>query len=216
MKKAFIFDLDGTLLNSLTSIAHSANLALKYCGLPERNEEEYKYFAGYGALELIKRACYASGDTEYINLKKAFNEYKKIFKTECNLGITPFENIEKMLQTIKEKGHKIAVLSNKPHERTIEVAESIFGKNYFDFILGYKNEETKKPNPVGALQIAEIFQTKSEDCIYVGDTDTDMQTGKNANMYTVGVTWGFRDKDELLKNGADIIVNCPLEILNLI
>ena len=213
--KAIIFDLDGTLVNSIDSIANASNKALKECGLSERTIEEYKYFLGDGALELLKRACYASGDTEYKNIDKISKIYAEIFEKDCTLGVVPFENIEKMLDTLKNKGIKRAVLSNKPHERTIEVVEKIFGKDYFDYVLGYKNEETKKPSPYGALLIAKELDILPEDFIYVGDTDTDMKTGKNAKMFTLGVTWGFRDRKELEENGADKIIDCPLEIIEL-
>ncbi|MDE6181749.1 MAG: HAD family hydrolase [Eubacteriales bacterium] len=214
--KAVIFDLDGTLVDSISSIANASNKALKECGLSERNIEEYKYFAGDGALELLKRACYASGDTEYKNIEKISKIYKEIFEKDCTLGVVPFENIQKMLDILKNKEIKIAILSNKPHDRAIDVVEKIFGKDYFDYILGYKDEETKKPSPYGALLIAKELGVLPEECIYVGDTDTDMQTGKNAKMFTVGVTWGFRDKKELKENGVDKIIDCPLEIIDLI
>lgn len=214
--KAVIFDLDGTLVDSISSIANATNKALKKCNLKERSIEEYKYFAGDGALELLKRACYASGDTKYENLDKIFKIYNEIFEKDCTLGVKPFENIKNMLKILKEKNIKLAVLSNKPHERTLDVVKKIFPENYFDYVLGYKNEETKKPSPKGAIHICNYLTIPNESCIYVGDTDTDMQTGKNAKMYTVGVTWGFRKKEELEKNGADIIINNPLELIDIV
>lgn len=214
--KAILFDLDGTLVDSISSIAIASNKALKECNLAERTIEEYKYFAGDGALELLKRACYASGDTEYKNIEKISKIYKEIFEKDCTLGVKPFENIKKMLEILKEKNIKIAILSNKPHQRTLDVTKKIFGENYFDYVLGYKSEETKKPSPYGALLIANELNINPKDCIYVGDTDTDMQTGKNAKMYTVGVSWGFRKIEELKENGADKIINNPLELLDLI
>ena len=213
--KLAIFDLDGTLVDSIASIANASNKALKECGLSERTIEEYKYFAGDGALELLKRACYASGDTEYKHIEKVSEIYKAIFEKDCTLGVVPFKNIEKMLNLLKDKSINLAVLSNKPHERTIDVVEKVFGKHYFDYILGYKDEETKKPSPYGALLIAKELDVLPKDCIYVGDTDTDMQTGRNAKMFSVGVTWGFRAKEELEKNGANKVIDCPLEILPL-
>lgn len=213
MKKVAIFDLDGTLVDSIGSIAGACNEALKQNGLEERSIDEYKYFAGDGALELVKRAVYASGDLEYKKLDEVYNIYKEIFVKDCTKGVVPFENINNLLNELKNKGIKLAVLSNKPHERTIDVVNKIFGSSVFDMVLGYKDEKTKKPSPYGALLIANEFNIEPKDCVYVGDTDTDMQTGVSAGMYTVGVTWGFRDKDELIKNKANIVIDNPLDLL---
>ncbi len=214
MKKVVIFDLDGTLVDSIGSIASACNEALLKNGLKERSINEYKYFAGDGALELVKRAVYASGDTSYEKLESVYNIYKDIFVKDCTRDVVLFENINNLLSELKNKGIKLAVLSNKPHERTLDVVDKIFGKNIFDIVIGYKDEETKKPNPYGALLIAKQFNVEPKDCIYVGDTDTDMQTGINAGMYTVGVTWGFRDKQELINNNASIIIDNPIDLLN--
>nr|WP_317357013.1 HAD family hydrolase [uncultured Tyzzerella sp.] len=214
MKKLVIFDLDGTLVDSIGSIAGACNEALVKNGLEERTIEEYKYFAGDGALELVKRAVYASGDTDYQKLESVYGVYKDIFVKDCTRGVKPFENINRLLQEIKNKNIKLAILSNKPHERTLYVVEKIFGNNIFDMVLGYKNEETKKPSPYGALLIANNLNIDPKDCIYVGDTDTDMQTGINAGMYTVGVTWGFREKQELIDNKANNIIDNPMDLLN--
>ncbi len=214
MRKLAIFDLDGTLVDSIGSIANACNEALKENNLQERTIEEYKYFAGDGALELVKRAVYASGDTNYEKLDRVYQIYKNIFVKDCTKGVVPFKDIDKVLKELKEKGVKLAVLSNKPHERTLDVVDKIFGNNIFDMVLGYKNEETKKPNPYGALLIASKLNIDVKDCAYIGDTDTDIKTGKNANMYTIGVTWGFRDEKELTDNKADAIVNNVLDLLN--
>lgn len=214
MKKVAIFDLDGTLVDSIGSIASACNEALLKNGLKERNINEYKYFAGDGALELVKRAVYASGDTNYEKLESVYNIYKDIFVKDCTRGVVLFENINNLLDELKNKGIKLAVLSNKPHERTLDVVDKIFGKDIFDIVIGYKDEQTKKPNPYGALLIAEQFNVEPKDCVYIGDTDTDMQTGINAGMYTVGVTWGFRDKEELINNNASSIIDNPMDLLN--
>ncbi|WP_250277618.1 HAD family hydrolase [[Clostridium] colinum] len=213
-KKIAIFDLDGTLVDSINSIAEACNEALRKNGLVERDINEYKYFAGDGALELVKRAVYASGDIKYEKLENVYKIYKEIFVKDCTRGVVPFEGINELLKQLKDKNIKLAVLSNKPHERTLDVVNKVFGDNIFDMVLGYKNEETKKPNPHGALLIANEFNIEPKYCVYIGDTDTDMQTGINAGMYTIGVTWGFRKKEELIKNKANSVVDNPMDILN--
>ncbi|WP_317366924.1 HAD family hydrolase [uncultured Tyzzerella sp.] len=213
MKRLAIFDLDGTLVDSIGSIAGACNEALIKNGLKERSIQEYKYFAGDGALELVKRAVYASGDVNYEKLDDVYKVYKDIFVKDCTRGVVPFENIDNILKNLKDKGIILAVLSNKPHERTIDVVEKIFGNDKFDMVLGYKSEETKKPNPYGALLIANHFNIEPKDCVYIGDTDTDMQTGIRAGMYTVGVTWGFRDREELISNKANDVIDTPIDLL---
>ncbi len=215
MKKLAIFDLDGTLIDSLTCIKNICNKALEENGLKPRTLDEYRYFAGDGALELVKRAINQDGNENLDNLDNVYNSYKLLFELDCTKDIYLFEDIEYVLDKLKEKGVKIAVLTNKPHDRTMQVVEKLFKNDIFDYILGYKNEETKKPNPYGALFIAKELGIDIKDCLYIGDTDTDIKTGKNANMYTVGVTWGFRDKKELEENKADIIIEKPKQILDI-
>lgn len=213
MKKIAIFDLDGTLIDSVSSIAYACNQALIQNNLQPRTIEEYKHFAGDGALELVKRAVYASGDINCEKLDKVYNTYNDIFSKDCTKHITIFDDVNELLNQLKQKNVKLAILSNKPHERTLDVVHKFFGAGIFDFVLGYKTEQTKKPSPYGALLIANHFNIQPEDCVYIGDTDTDMKTGVAAGMFTIGVTWGFRIKQELIDNNADDIVEKPLQLL---
>lgn len=215
MKKLAIFDLDGTLIDSLSCIGNVCNKALEKNGLEKRSLEEYKYYAGDGALELVKRAVFASGDKEYKKLDEVYNAYQEMFEKDCIKGITLFDGVYEILKELKQRGIKMAILSNKPHKRTLDVVDKMFEKDIFDYVLGYKDEETKKPSPYGALLIARELGIKPQETVYIGDTDTDMKTGKSANMYTVGVTWGFRDKKELEKNKADVIIDKVEQILTI-
>ncbi len=120
-----------------------------------------------------------------------------------------------MLEELKRRGIPIAVLSNKPHLQAIRVVEELFGKGVFDWVQGQTEEIPRKPDPTGALHIAERFGVSPEECLYLGDTNTDMQTGKRAGMYTTGVSWGFRSVEELRSSGADQIIHVPAEVLKL-
>lgn len=211
--KACIFDLDGTLADTITSIAYSCNQALEACGLPLQPEEDYKYYAGDGAKTLVERALVAAGDTKLENIEKAYDVYTGIFKKDCTYKVSVFEGMADMLKNLKSKGIKLAVLSNKPHLRTIDVIDRLFGPDLFDFVQGQCDQFPKKPAPDGATYIAKLFNIQPDQCVYVGDTNTDMQTGKGAGMFTVGVLWGFRPKEELEANHADAIVSKPEEIL---
>lgn len=216
MYKAFIFDLDGTLADTVESIAYSANMAIEKVGLKGNPIEEYKTFAGDGAAEMLRRSLKAAGDKELKYFSQVEEYYKDIFSKHCMYKVIPYSGIVETLEKLKKAGMKIAVLSNKPHNRTVDVVEGLFGKDYFDFIQGQKPEIERKPSPLGAEKIRDFFGIKSSECVYVGDTDTDMLTGKRANMLTVGVTWGFRDRQELEEYGADRIIDSPKELLELL
>ena len=214
MYKAVIFDLDGTLTDTLESMAVAGNKTLEYVGLKPREIDEYRYYVGDGAKVLVKRFLKAAGDRECINFNKAYDAYMKQFALDCTYKVKVYDGIMDMINSLKEKGIKLAVLSNKPHDRAVEVVDRFFEKNTFDIVQGHIEGASKKPEPSGAINMAKELDVLASECIYVGDTDVDMQTGKNANMYTVGVTWGFRDEKELRENGADMIIDNPLELVS--
>jgi len=216
MKKAVIFDLDGTLIDSLMSIKYCTDLAVEPWGYGPFSEEQYKYFAGDGAANLIKRCLTAGGDTQLVHFGEAFARYREIFSIHCMYRVKPYDGIPELLVGLKEKGLKITVLSNKPHAQAIDVVETLFGKGYFDVIQGQKPEVPIKPSPEGVYQILEQLSLKIEDILYLGDTGTDMQTGKRAGAFTVGVLWGFRKREELEEKGADAIIAYPFEALRYI
>ncbi len=212
MKKAVIFDLDGTLSDSITSIQYSADLALAPLGYGPFSVQQYKYFIGDGAANLIKRCLIAGGDTECVHFEEAFARYREIFGENCMYQVKPYDGILQLLAELKEKGVKLAVLSNKPHQETVNVVETLFGKGYFDVIQGQKPEVPIKPDPAGVHQILEQLCLQAEDILYLGDTGTDMATGKSAGAFTIGALWGFRERKELEEGNADAIIAHPLEL----
>jgi len=214
--KACIFDLDGTIADTVESIAYCANLALATAGLKPVDVSCYNYFAGDGADQLIRRALKAAGDEALIHYEEVYAAYRKIFKDNSMYKVTAYEGIPKMLEQLKEKGIHLAVLSNKPHNQTVTVTEALFGQDCFEHIQGQMEGIPKKPDPAGAFCIADKFNVKCEECMYVGDTNVDMQTGNNAGMYAVGVLWGFRTRKELEENNAHIIISRPDELLDLL
>ena len=127
--------------------------------------------------------------------------------------VRPYEGIPELLATLKAQEIRIAVLSNKPHEETVNVIETLFGKGFFDVIQGQKENVAIKPSPEGVFRILEQLSLKAGDIVYLGDTATDMKTGRNAGVFTVGALWGFREKQELEEGGADVMIGYPLELL---
>lgn len=211
-----MFDLDGTIADTLESIAYSANKTLVACGLQARPVEEYKYYAGDGAdvlvMKALKAACNSDEQAESL-FEQAKKIYREVFVDACMYNVKPFDGIVEMLDGLKNQGIKIGVLTNKPHDRGVDVVVELFGEGYFDCFMGQKDGIPKKPDPSGAKIMLEEFDVLPEECLYVGDTNVDMQTGKNTGMFTVGVLWGFREREELVKNKADAIIEHPLELL---
>jgi phosphoglycolate phosphatase len=182
-------------------------------GLPEQPAWKFKHFAGDGAKELVRRCLREAGDETCSRFQEMYPLYRKYFAKYCMYHVEPYEGIRQLLVAAKEQGLKLAVLSNKPHDQAVHVVGQIFGQEIFDYVQGQTDTIPKKPDPTGAKAIASQFGVDPSSCIYVGDTNTDMDTGKAAGMFTVGVLWGFRDREELEAHHADGIVSHPMEIL---
>ncbi len=214
--KACIFDLDGTLTDSVKSLAYSVNLTLKDLGYAPQPEERFKQFAGDGRSVLLERALQAAGDTELEHHEEAVKIYDEYFSKNSMYQVKPYEGIVEMLAELKERDMKLAVLSNKADKEAVKVVETVFGKDTFQIIRGQREGVPRKPNPRGAILIAEELNVPCSECLYIGDTNTDMKTGNGAGMHTVGVTWGFRERKELEENQAEYIVEYPKELLALL
>ena len=212
-KKLVIFDLDGTLSDSIHSIKYCTDRALEPLGMGPFSEEDYKYFVGDGAANLIKRALTAAGDVENVHFEDAFARYKELFAVDCMYEVKPYDGIVELLDALKERGVKLAVLSNKPHAETIRVIEYLFGKDVFDVLHGQIEGVPIKPDPAGAFRIMEQMRVTAEEVLYLGDTATDMKTGKGAGLFTIGALWGFRKREELEESHADAIIGHPMELL---
>lgn len=217
MKKAVIFDLDGTLTDTVGSIAEAGNGMLKLRGLEPQPVDAYRYFAGDGAKVLVLRALAAAGEAKpEAVIDEALAQYMEIFKDTCTHGVKPFDGIVELLEELAARNVAAAVLSNKPHPMTVDVVHSFFGENTFAVVQGQTADIPPKPDQTGVNRILAQLGLSAADCLYVGDTDTDMQTGRNAGMESVGVLWGFRNEEELRKHHADHIIAHPLELLKLL
>lgn len=214
MYQVCIFDLDGTIADTLESIAYVSNQVLEHFHLPPQPAERFKYFAGDGADALMER-CFLAAGADGEHLKEAQQMYREVFRQNPLYRVRPFDGMTETLLELKRRGVRLAVCSNKPHEAAEGCVYGLFGKELFDLVLGQKPGIPRKPAPDAALLIAERLGAAPEDCMYVGDTNTDMQTGKAAGMYTVGVLWGFRGRAELEENHADVIIESPGELLRL-
>lgn len=163
---------------------------------------------------LVKRLLVDAGDPELVHYEEARALYRKEFDKDPFYKIQHYPGMPETLKELKKRGVKLGVCSNKPHEAAVKVVERMFGDHIFDAVMGQSETVRKKPAPDGPLKIARQFLVLPEECMYLGDSGTDMQTGKAAGMYTVGVLWGYREKEELQENGADDLVDTPEDILD--
>lgn len=215
--QAVLFDLDGTLANTLVSIASFANEALADCGLPAIETDAYRYLVGNGRDTLIRRMLHTLGQSEDGDLfGRVGAAYDAAYAAEPLRLVTAYPHIPQLLEGLKDRGIPCAVLSNKPDDMTHAVVGGLFARDTFAVVRGQRDGVPKKPAPDAVFSILNTLGVEPAHCLYVGDTKVDMQTGKNAGAVTAGVLWGFRDEDELRVNGADHIVGDPLELLKLV
>lgn len=213
MKKAVIFDLDGTLLNTLDDLADSTNYALSKFGYPTRTIEEVRQFVGNGVAKLIERAIPEGKNNP--NFEKCLAIFKENYAQNMYNKTAPYNGIIEMLSNLKSKGIKIAVVSNKFDLAVKELCKKYF-EGFIDFAAGENEAQgiKKKPAPDTVISVLNEFNFAPEDAVYVGDSDVDIMTAKNSKMPCISVTWGFRDEKFLLENGATILINAPSEIYN--
>ena len=214
--KACIFDLDGTLTNTLESMTYSVNLTLEEMGLSKITKDQCRLFVGNGARVLIEKSLKAAGDTDASRIEEGMEIYGRIFDQNCTYHVTPYEGIPEMLKALKDKGIQLAVLSNKPDRQTVKVVKAIFGEELFDYAQGQKEGIRRKPEPDGVWYLMEQMHVSKEECLYIGDSEVDEATGRNAGLKTIGVLWGFRDRKTLETAGADDLIDRPDELLQFV
>ena len=214
--KACIFDLDGTLTNTLESMTYSVNLTLKEMGLSQITKDQCRMFVGNGERVLIEESLKVSGDPEASRIEEGMEVYGRIFDQNCTYHVTPYEGIPEMLKALKDRGIHLAVLSNKPDRQTVKVVKEIFGDEIFDYAQGQKDGIRRKPEPDGVWYLMDKMQVSKEECLYIGDSEVDAATGKNAGLKTIGVLWGFRDRKTLETAGADHLIARPEELLQFV
>lgn len=210
--KAVVFDLDGTLLDSLADVGESMNKVLQQLGFPEHEVEKYKYFIGDGIHKLACRVLPADKLDEDI-VKKCVAMVREEYGKRWYLKTRPYEGIPELLQELSSKNIPLVILSNKPDDFTKKNIERFFPDIKFSFVVGERPGIPRKPDPTSALEIAALHNLSPREFLYLGDTDTDMQTARSAGMIAVGVLWGFRQADELLENGAEHLIKKPVELM---
>ena len=214
MIKACIFDFDGTLADTLASIAYFANNALASCGYNTIPQERYYTLVGNGAKNLVEGMLREVGGdpADYDRVRKV---YDANYAADYMHLVTVYDGVLPLLKELRRRGIHTAVLSNKPNDMTNAISSQLFG-DLLEHVQGQIDGVPRKPAPDAAWAIANKWQIKPEECLYIGDTDVDMKTGKAAGMVTVGVLWGFRGRKELENNGADHIIAAADQLLQLL
>lgn len=210
--RAVIFDLDGTLLDSLRDIADSMNTVLQRLGYPVHSLEDYKRLVGDGVAALLENALPA-GSTGRPSLEKVGRMLGQEYVHNWNRHTRPYPGIPELLDSLQARGVRLNILSNKLDEFTRLAAETFLSRWRFDKVIGFRPDLPRKPDPAGALFIAQAAGIPASDFLYLGDTDTDMQTAAAAGMFPVGALWGFRTEEELKAHGAKSLVHRPEEVL---
>lgn len=210
--KAVMFDLDGTLLNSLEDLANAANRTLAANGHPIHALSDYRYFVGSGAAKLIERAL-PSGHRTAMEIEKCLGQFLADYDQNWKVHTQPYPGISIMLDQLVDRRVRLAVLSNKPHAFTLRCVTQLLSAWSFDVVLGQRKQVPAKPDPAGALEAAEIMSLPPNAFVYMGDSAIDMQTAAAAGMFPVGVLWGFRPHRELEEGGAKAVIETPAEAL---
>jgi phosphoglycolate phosphatase len=212
--QAALFDLDGTLMDSTADIAWCSNTLLQRHNFPTHPLSSFSTFIGDGVINLVKRILPAHARTDE-TITPLVQEYKELYANHWSVESYVYDGIPDMLAALRARGLKLAVLSNKPHEFTLQCVHHFFPNTPFEIILGAGGGFPNKPDPRAATDIAQRLNIPPQNFLYLGDTDTDMQTASRAAMFPIGVLWGLRTKEELLANGAQATVTHPREILPL-
>ena len=213
MYKLAIFDLDGTLLDTLGDLASAVNFALRKFSFPERTVDEVRSFIGNGVVKLMERSTPdgIDGDTQ----QRCLDTFRKYYLQHMSDTTAPYANVTALLSDLRKKGVKIAVVSNKLHPAVEDLCESYF-PGLIDKAVGVSVEEERKPSPINVIKTMELYEADADNCIYIGDSEVDVQTAHNAKVKCIGVTWGFRTREELISAGCDLIADTCNEIKDII
>lgn len=212
--KLCIFDLDGTLVNTISDLAASVDFAMKKLDLPTHTIEEYTSFVGDGTLLLIKRSLSENLRNDHDVLHQSHAIFTEHYSNHYADTSSAYDGITETLNDLKSGGVKLCVYSNKPDAFTKAIVTKLFGEDLFDVIIGARDGFPKKPDPTVENNIINSFGLEKENCIHIGDSDVDVITAHNAGIKCIGCTWGFRSRECLESASADYIIDHPCEILN--
>ena len=211
--KAVIFDLDGTLIDSIADLADSANDMLSSFGFPQHALDEYRYFVGNGPRKLMERCLPQEQAADPAFVDQALARYDHCYSSRLLNKTKPYEGILPMLEALQKKNIPLAICTNKQQFAADAIVGKLFPAGMFRENIGDQEGMPRKPDPTKVLRIVKDFGVAPEETAYLGDSSTDMETARNAGFLPIGVTWGFRPREELLATGAKILLEHPMELL---
>lgn len=211
--KAVIFDLDGTILDTLQDLANSVNHALRTHGYPERTMDEVRRFIGNGIRVLMRRSCPAGISEEA--QEEALATFRVHYDAHCKDFTGPYDGIHELLNALRERGIRTAVVSNKIEPAVIVLCDEHF-PGQFEYMVGNRPDLAPKPAPDSVNEVIGKMELAREDIVYIGDTEVDIQTANNAGIDCIGVDWGFRDGEYLRELGVKYVVEKPAEVLDIV
>jgi phosphoglycolate phosphatase len=214
-RNCVLFDLDGTLVDSLTDLADSMNRVLTRQGLPAHPVQAYRYFVGDGIIKLVQRALPAGAQHQDL-VQDCAQKMREEYAAHWADTTRPYPGIAELLDALTSRRIPMTILSNKPDELTQKVVRTLLPNWHFAAVAGARETIARKPDPAGALRIAKLLGREPADFLYLGDTNTDMQTARAARMFAIGALWGFRTADELKENGAQALLSVPIELCPLL
>ena len=208
-----IFDLDGTLLDTLGDLYSAVNFALRKFGFPERTIDEVRSFIGNGVVKLMERSTPDGIDSDA--QQRCLDAFRKYYLQHMSDTTAPYADVRELLLELRAKGVKIAVVSNKLHPAVEDLCESYF-PGLIDKAIGVSVEEERKPSPINVIKTMELYSIDADNCIYIGDSEVDVQTAHNARVKCIGITWGFRDKECLMAHGCEFIADSTDQVKEII
>jgi phosphoglycolate phosphatase len=213
--KAVIFDLDGTLIDSIEDLADSMNTVLRSLGHQIHAVESYRYMVGDGVRNLVERALPETAQDD-VHVELSLDKFKEEYRVRWTAKTHPYDGIPDLLDELEARKIRMNILSNKIDHFTKLTVSRFFPRNTFDYVMGALPTTPKKPDPFGALLIAQKLGIPAHQFIFLGDTNTDMRTAVSAGMFPVGALWGFRPEEELRESGASEVIAHPTDLLSVL
>ena len=211
-KSAIVFDLDGTLLNTLRDLADSVNAMLERFGYPTHPLDDYRMFVGEGAAQLVERAL-PPEKREADTVRECLQVYGEIYDQSWSATTVPYPGVPELLDALTHRQRKLTILTNKPDDFTQKCVSEFLGRWKFELVLGQRENIPRKPDPAGAREVIRQLNVPPEEFLYLGDSGTDMRTANAAGLFAVGALWGYRAEQELLATGAQALISQPIELL---
>ena len=213
--KVILFDLDGTVVDTIDALRHGVNLTMRELGYPENTREDVLAHINFGARQLVRLSLPSEIQNDEAKVDHALEVYRDKYAQVYMESDTPYDGIPEVFSTLTSRGYRLGIISNKPDDYVPPMAKVLLPKNSYEIARGQRTGAPAKPDPTVPLELASLLGATGAECALVGDSNVDMTTAKNAGMLAVGVTWGYRSREVLIEAGADRLADHPLDLLKI-